>query len=182
MNFHRRIRFSIAPAGQRWKSATTIGGVGSVRAPAWSDTPPRPFTMARLYDQRDPDGDAMKDTMQTVTTEAHPKAAAVFIGLLGALAGLMFGLDIGVISGAEQILKTDFGISDTILEHIVSWMMLGAAVGALAGGWMAKSLGRKRSLLLGSFIFVEASVMCGLAGSVNVLLAGRLILGVSIGM
>jgi SP family galactose:H+ symporter-like MFS transporter len=124
----------------------------------------------------------MKNSMQTVTTEAHPKAAAVFIGLLGALAGLMFGLDIGVISGAEQFIKTDFGISDTMLEHIVSWMMLGAAVGALAGGWMAKSLGRKRSLLLGSFIFVVASVMCGLAGSVNILLAGRLILGVSIGM
>ncbi len=124
----------------------------------------------------------MKDTMQTVTTEAHPKAAAVFIGLLGALAGLMFGLDIGVISGAEQFIKTDFGISDAVLEHIVSWMMLGAAVGALAGGWMAKSLGRKRSLLLGSFIFVVASVLCGVAWSVETLLAGRLILGVSIGM
>ncbi len=124
----------------------------------------------------------MKDTVQTVTYEAHPKAAAVMIGLLGALAGLMFGLDIGVISGAEQFIKADFGISDTMLEHIVSWMMLGAAVGAIAGGWMAKSLGRKRSLLLGSFIFVVASVMCGVAMSVPVLLAGRLILGVSIGM
>lgn len=104
------------------------------------------------------------------------------IGLLGALAGLMFGLDIGVISGAEQFIKADFGISDTMLEHIVSWMMLGAAVGAVAGGWMAKSMGRKRSLLLGSFIFVVASVLCGVAWSVPVLLIGRLILGVSIGM
>jgi SP family galactose:H+ symporter-like MFS transporter len=124
----------------------------------------------------------MKDTVQTVSTEAHPKAAAVKIGLIGALAGLMFGLDIGVISGAEQFIKADFGISDTILEHIVSWMMLGAAVGAIAGGWMAKSMGRKRSLLLGSFIFVAASVLCGVAWSVPVLLVGRLILGISIGM
>lgn len=124
----------------------------------------------------------MKDTVQTVSPEAHPKAAAVMIGLLGALAGLMFGLDIGVISGAEQFIKADFGISDTMLEHIVSWMMLGAAVGAVAGGWMAKSMGRKRSLLLGSFIFVVASVLCGVAWSVPVLLIGRLILGVSIGM
>jgi SP family galactose:H+ symporter-like MFS transporter len=124
----------------------------------------------------------MKDTVQTVTPEAHPKAAAVMIGLLGALAGLMFGLDIGVISGAEQFIKADFGISDTMLEHIVSWMMLGAAVGAIAGGWMAKSMGRKRSLLLGSFIFVAASVLCGVAWSVPVLLIGRLILGISIGM
>ena len=124
----------------------------------------------------------MNDTAQTVTTEAHPKASAVMIGLLGALAGLMFGLDIGVISGAEQFIKADFGISDTMLEHIVSWMMLGAAVGAVAGGWMAKSLGRKRSLMLGALIFVAASIMCGAAQSVAVLLAGRLILGVSIGI
>jgi len=124
----------------------------------------------------------MKDTVQTVTTEAHPKAAAVMIGLLGALAGLMFGLDIGVISGAQQFIQRDFGISDAVLEHIVSWMMIGAAVGAIAAGWMAKSLGRKRSLLLGSFIFVVASVMCGVANSVQLLLIGRLILGVSIGM
>lgn len=124
----------------------------------------------------------MNDTVQSVSTEAHPKAAAVMIGLLGALAGLMFGLDIGVISGAEQFIKADFGISDTMLEHIVSWMMLGAALGAIFGGWMAKSMGRKRSLLLGSLIFVGASILCGVSWSVTVLLAGRLILGISIGM
>lgn len=124
----------------------------------------------------------MKATAQTVTPEAHPKAAAVMIGLLGALAGLMFGLDIGVISGAEQFIKADFGISDLMLEHIVSWMMLGAAAGAVAGGWMAKSLGRKRSLLVGSLIFVVASILCGAAWSVMALLIGRLILGVSIGI
>ena len=124
----------------------------------------------------------MNATAQTETTESHPKAAAIFISFLGALAGLMFGLDIGVISGAEQFIKADFGISDVMLEHIVSWMMLGAAVGALAGGWMAKSLGRKRSLLLGSLIFVIASIVCGVSGSVAVLLFGRLILGLSIGI
>jgi SP family galactose:H+ symporter-like MFS transporter len=94
----------------------------------------------------------------------------------------MFGLDIGVISGAQQFIQHDFHISDTVLEHIVSWMMLGAAVGAISGGWMAKSLGRKRSLLLGSFIFVVASILCGASSSVQTLLIGRLILGVSIGM
>jgi SP family galactose:H+ symporter-like MFS transporter len=94
----------------------------------------------------------------------------------------MFGLDIGVISGAQQFIQRDFGISDSVLEHIVSWMMLGAAVGAIAAGWMSARLGRKRSLLLGSLVFVLASVLCGTAWSVAVLLIGRLILGVSIGI
>lgn len=124
----------------------------------------------------------MNPTAQTATTELHPKAAAVFTCLLGGLAGLMFGLDIGVISGAQQFIQHDFGISDTVLEHVVSWMMLGAAAGAIGAGWMSATLGRKRSLLLGSLVFVIASALCGAAWSVEVLLIGRLILGVSIGI
>ena len=117
-----------------------------------------------------------------VTTGAHPKATAIFACVLGGLAGLMFGLDIGVISGAQQFIQHDFRISDTVLEHIVSWMMLGAAAGAIGAGWMSARLGRKRSLLLGSLVFVLASILCGTASSVDLLLIGRLILGVSIGI
>ena len=115
-------------------------------------------------------------------TPAHPKAGAVLIGLVAGLAGLMFGLDIGVISGAQQFIQHDFRISDTTLEHIVSWMMVGAAVGAVGAGWMSSAWGRKRSLLWGSLIFVVGSAICGTAGSVQALLAGRLVLGVSIGI
>jgi SP family galactose:H+ symporter-like MFS transporter len=124
----------------------------------------------------------MNALAQTGTHEAHPKATAVFTCVLGGLAGLMFGLDIGVISGAQHFIQQDFRISDTVLEHIVSWMMLGAAVGAVGAGWMSATLGRKRSLLLGSLLFVLASAVCGAAWSLNVLLIGRLILGVSIGI
>jgi MFS transporter, SP family, galactose:H+ symporter len=124
----------------------------------------------------------MDSTPQSSTTGPHPKATAVFTCVLGGLAGLMFGLDIGVISGAQQFIQHDFRISDTTLEHIVSWMMLGAAVGAIGAGWLSSTLGRKKSLLWGSLIFVVASVICGIGSSVEVLLIGRLILGVSIGI
>lgn len=124
----------------------------------------------------------MREAVQSVPEKSHTKASAVMIGLLGALAGLMFGLDIGVIAGAQHFIQKDFQISDSVLEHIVSWMMLGAAAGAVGAGWMAKSMGRKRSLLLGSFIFVVASVFCGISTSVETLLLGRLVLGFSIGI
>lgn len=123
------------------------------------------------------------NTMQdTGVAKAHPKGFAILTCGLGALAGLMFGLDVGVISGAQQFIQHDFDVSDRMLEHIVSWMMFGAAIGAVATGWLSSRLGRKRSLLVGAFIFVAASVLCGLAWSVEALLAGRLILGVSIGV
>lgn len=48
------------------------------------------------------------------------KLAIYFIGFTAALAGLLFGLDIGVISGAEGFIQKDFGIPDRMIELIVS--------------------------------------------------------------
>jgi len=113
---------------------------------------------------------------------AQPKATAVFTCVLAALAGLMFGLDIGVISGATQFIQKEFQISDHMIEWIVSSMMFGAAVGAAAAAWMSASLGRKRSLLLGAILFVAGSLLCGLAWSPQSLIVARILLGLAIGI
>jgi SP family galactose:H+ symporter-like MFS transporter len=122
----------------------------------------------------------MNATTERIGTDA--RNYVLFVGALGALAGLMFGLDIGVISGAQRFIQKDFRISDQVVEHIVSWMMIGAALGAAGASFMSSKLGRKRALVLGAGIFVLASVMCGLSGSVDALLAWRLVLGLAIGV
>lgn len=113
---------------------------------------------------------------------AHTKATAVFTCILAALAGLMFGLDIGVISGAQKFIQQDFQVTDSVIEWIVSIMMAGAAIGALSAAWMSAKLGRKRSLILGAVLFVGGSVLCGAAWAPEVLIVGRLVLGVAIGI
>ena len=120
-------------------------------------------------------------TSSTHTAE-KTKGTAVFTCILAALAGLMFGLDIGVISGATQFIQQEFQVSDRVIEWIVSSMMLGAALGALGAGWMSAALGRKRSLILGAILFVLGSVLCGFAWSPNSLIVGRFILGLAIGI
>ena len=110
------------------------------------------------------------------------KTTIVFTCGLAALAGLMFGLDIGVISGATQFIQREFQISDHMIEWIVSSMMLGAAIGALGAGWMSAALGRKRSLILGGVLFVLGSLLSGLAWSPETLVAARLVLGLAIGI
>lgn len=112
----------------------------------------------------------------------HPRATVVFTCVLAALAGLMFGLDIGVISGATQFIQAEFKVSDHVIEWIVSSMMFGAAVGAVAAGWLSAALGRKRSLILGAVLFVLGSLLCGLAWSPETLIAARLVLGLAIGV
>jgi SP family galactose:H+ symporter-like MFS transporter len=122
--------------------------------------------------------------MNTVATSPlHPsRTTALFTCMLAALAGLMFGLDIGVISGATQFIQKEFQISDHMIEWIVSSMMLGAAIGALGAGWMSATLGRKRSLILGGVLFVTGSLLSGAAWSPETLVAARIILGLAIGV
>jgi SP family galactose:H+ symporter-like MFS transporter len=116
------------------------------------------------------------------TMPARPTAAAAITCALAAFAGLMFGLDIGVISGATHFIQVEFGISDHVIEWIVSSMMFGAAVGAAMAGWMSVSLGRKRSLILGAVLFVAGSLLCGAAWSPQSLIVARVVLGLAIGI
>lgn len=98
-------------------------------------------------------------------------AAAVdhsaFTAAVAALAGLMFGLDIGVISGALKFIGDEFQASDQTKEWIVSSMMIGAAFGAIGAGFLSYQLGRKISLILAAILFVAGSLFCAFAWSVR---------------
>ncbi|WP_262157117.1 MFS transporter, partial [Escherichia coli] len=59
------------------------------------------------------------------------KAMTFFVCFLAALAGLLFGLDIGVIAGALPFITDHFVLTSRLQEWVVSSMMLGAAIGAL---------------------------------------------------
>lgn len=116
------------------------------------------------------------------TAAIQLKTSAVFICLLAALAGLMFGLDIGVISGASHFIQAEFQIPDRTIEWIVGSMMFGAAIGAAAAGSISAVAGRKRSLLLAASLFVAGSLLCALAWSPQSLIAARIVLGLAIGL
>lgn len=105
-----------------------------------------------------------------------------FTGGMAALAGLMFGLDIGVISGALSFLGHEFQATDTQKELIVSSMMAGAAIGAASAGVLSFRLGRKVSLILGAILFVVGSLFCAAAWSVGSLVVARVVLGLAIGI
>jgi hypothetical protein len=55
-----------------------------------------------------------------------------------ALGGLLFGYDTGVISGALLFIGKDFpGLTSFDKELLTSILLIGALIGALAGGWGA---------------------------------------------
>jgi sugar porter (SP) family MFS transporter len=99
-----------------------------------------------------------------------------------ALGGLLFGYDTGVISGAELFLKNDFALSTFALEVIVSGVLVGAAIGSFVGGRLADLYGRRRLLFATALIFAAGAVLCGAALSTGMLIAGRIIVGLGIGL
>ncbi|SFN07685.1 MFS transporter, SP family, galactose:H+ symporter [Izhakiella capsodis] len=116
------------------------------------------------------------------TSKTSNKAMTFFVCFLAALAGLLFGLDIGVIAGALPFIAKEFTVNAHQQEWIVSSMMFGAAVGAVGSGWMSSQLGRKKSLMVGAILFVIGSLWSAMAPNPEMLIAARVLLGLAVGV
>jgi MFS transporter, SP family, galactose:H+ symporter len=121
---------------------------------------------------------------QTIAMPSQvPGSKFVYVAAaFAALGGLLFGYDTGVISGAELFFKNDFTLSTFALEVIVSGVLAGAAVGALAGGRLADLFGRRKLLIATAIIFAAGAILCAVAMSANTLIVGRIIVGLGIGL
>jgi SP family galactose:H+ symporter-like MFS transporter len=124
-----------------------------------------------------PDKVAINPPAAEVPETGFVFAAAAF----AALGGLLFGYDTGVISGALIFIRAQFGLSTFQQELVVSVVLVGAAVGALSGGRLADIFGRRVMLLVTALIFVAGALVCAAAPSLNILVIGRLIVGLGIG-
>ncbi|MFI8417922.1 sugar porter family MFS transporter [Serratia sp. NPDC078593] len=121
-------------------------------------------------------------TTTTAGKGRSPAQLTFFVCFLAALAGLLFGLDIGVIAGALPFITDEFQITSQQQEWVVSSMMFGAAVGAVGSGWLSYRLGRKYSLMIGAVLFVAGSLCSAFAPNVDVLLVSRVLLGLAVGI
>ncbi len=123
--------------------------------------------------------------MSATTVSTPPGSAGGFVYVAAAFAGLgglLFGYDTGVISGAELFLRKDFTLSSFALEVIVSGVLVGAAIGALGGGRLADLYGRRKLLIATAVIFAIGAIICAAASSPTVLIIGRIIVGLGIGL
>src|SRR6516165_6549366 len=89
----------------------------------------------------------------------------MFLGLTGALAGLMFGFDIAIITGAGPFLKGQFQLTDLSLGVAFSSLLFGCALGALGTGFLADRFGRRKPLIWVATLFALTSLATGLAPS-----------------
>jgi SP family galactose:H+ symporter-like MFS transporter len=122
-------------------------------------------------------------TQTTKFSGAKPTGPFVkIVAGTAALAGLLFGFDTGVISGAILFIKGAFGLSPFAEEVLVSSALVGAVCGSILSGRLTDILGRKRAILITAAIFAVGSILCAVAGSIPLLIVGRLAVGVAIGV
>ncbi|HEY3886155.1 MAG TPA: MFS transporter, partial [Vicinamibacterales bacterium] len=94
------------------------------------------------------------------------------------LASSMTFIDATVVNVALPALQADLHATITDVQWVIEAyaLFLGALI--LVGGSMGDQLGRKRVFLFGLIFFTAASILCGLAASSRVLIAGRALQGV----
>jgi SP family sugar:H+ symporter-like MFS transporter len=103
------------------------------------------------------------------------------IYFFGALGGLLFGYDTGVISGALLYIPDDFKLTPFLTGAIVGGLLLGAMVGAAFAGRLSDRLGRRTLIIAAGVIFTGGALLAALAPSVGVLIAARFVLGLAVG-
>ncbi|NXI17187.1 GTR10 protein, partial [Irena cyanogastra] len=101
-------------------------------------------------------------------------------GTVSLLGGLIFGYELGIISGALLQLQADFQLSCFKQEVLVSAVLIGALLASLGGGILIDRHGRRRAILVSNLVLLVGSLVLTLARAFTVLVIGRVTVGFAI--
>lgn len=156
-------------------------------------------TTAESYESSPLIGGDRSYTLPSSNVGVYSRVSAFLIFFFPALGGLLFGFDIGGTSAVVSQLKSVVyaGVSwqsnvanSSFLQGVITSMAtLGALLGSMACFQIADDLGRRRSLMLASSLFLTGAILEVLAGNsswspssgIASLLFGRLIYGFGCG-
>ncbi len=103
------------------------------------------------------------------------------VSFIAGLGGILYGFDMGIIAGALAFVRESFALSTRMEEAVVSIVLVGAMLGAIAGGSIADRIGRRATLLWGGGIFLAGSLLAFWSPNVTILVAARGLLGIAVG-
>ena len=112
----------------------------------------------------------------------YNKIEAFKIAIVEAIGGLLFGFDTGVISGALLLIKEQWHLGTLAQEIVTSAVLIGAIIGALSSGRVADTYGRKKVIIATAIIFAIGSIATALSPNAEILVLGRIVLGIAIGV
>ncbi len=109
-------------------------------------------------------------------------AYVVFLSVVAAIGGILFGYDTAVISGTTEIVKTQFGLSTGMEGWYVGCALIGSIIGVLVAGMLSDFLGRKKTMLIAALMFSVSAIGCAISANFTQLVIYRMIGGFGIGI
>lgn len=108
----------------------------------------------------------------------------LFIALVSAMGGLLFGYDWVVIGGAKPFYEVFFNITNS--PSMQGWVMgsaiLGCLLGVMVSGSLSDRYGRKPLLVVASILFTISAIGTGAANTIEMFIFWRVVGGVGIGI
>src|SRR6266436_7732170 len=102
-----------------------------------------------------------------------------FLLIVAGLGGLLYGVDVGIISGALPYLEATSTLSRGQLSIVVAAVLLGSVISTLFAGLLADWMGRKPLMMLSGLTFVVSIPVIALSHGYGPLFFGRLLQGIS---
>ena len=106
----------------------------------------------------------------------------VFLSVVAALGGFLFGYDTAVISGTIAQVTEQFGLDALQQGWYVGCALIGSIIGVLFAGILSDKFGRKSTMILSAVLFSTSAIGCAVCADFNQLVIYRIIGGVGIGV
>ncbi|HDX8710434.1 TPA: sugar porter family MFS transporter [Klebsiella michiganensis] len=123
----------------------------------------------------------MTDHVITESRKTDNDKKIRLITLVSTIGGLCFGYDTGVISGALIFMKNDLGLTPLQEGLVTSFLLFGAAIGSVGGGWLSDRQGRRKNILWVALIFIFGALGTAVAWDMSSMIIARFILGLAVG-
>src|SRR3954470_563618 len=104
------------------------------------------------------------------------------IAVAAATIGVIYGYDLGNISGALLFITKEFDLTTKQTEWVATIVVAGSIAGALVASRLANAIGRRPTMVLVAIGYAVFAVLSALAPSLAWLDAARFLLGVTIGL
>lgn len=106
----------------------------------------------------------------------------LFLSVVAALGGFLFGYDTAVISGTIAQVSHQFGLNTLQQGWYVGCALVGSIGGVACAGILSDKTGRKNTMILSAMLFSASAIGCALSATFNELVIFRIIGGVGIGV